>query len=129
MPASFFTLSFLFLSSQGSTRGTQEVWIVQHLCDRGTLYDALDRGYLRNTPELSAAPSFSIILATALDIASALRYLHEENIVHGDLSGNNVMLSSSPNSRGFLALLTDFGLSRALPGEMQTQTIGTVTHM
>lgn len=118
-----------FVNPKGSTRGSHEVWIVQHLCNRGTLYDALDRGYLRETPELSAAPSFSTILATALDIASALRYLHEEGVVHGDLSGNNVMLSSASNSRGFLALLTDFGLSRALPAEMKTQTIGTVTHM
>ena len=93
------------------------------------MYDALDRGHFRETPELKAAPSLPIIVASALDIARALRYLHEENIVHGDLSGNNVMLSHANNSRGFVALVTDFGLSRALPGSMQTQTIGTITHM
>ena len=32
---------------------------------------------------------------TALEIASALAYLHSLNILHGDLSGGNILLTSS----------------------------------
>jgi serine/threonine protein kinase len=39
---------------------------------------------------------------TALEIASALAYLHNLNILHGDLSGGNILLtSSSKDSRKF----------------------------
>ena len=105
------------------------MWIIQHLCDGGSLYDYIERGKLRESPTLSSPPSFFTVLATARDIASALQYLHEEGIIHGDLSGNNVLMSSANNARGFVALVSDFGLSRALPAEIHTQTVGTVTHM
>lgn len=39
---------------------------------------------------------------TALEIASALAYLHDINILHGDLSGGNILLtSSSKDARKF----------------------------
>lgn len=39
---------------------------------------------------------------TALEIASALAYLHSLNILHGDLSGGNILLTSSnKDSRKF----------------------------
>ncbi|XP_006464133.1 hypothetical protein AGABI2DRAFT_52342, partial [Agaricus bisporus var. bisporus H97] len=41
------------------------------------------------------------------DIASGLEYLHNENIVHGDLKGINVLVDQFSNAR-----LTDFGLSK-----------------
>lgn len=44
------------------------------------------------------------------DIAGGLQYLHLQSIVHGDLSGNNVLVD-----RNGRASLTDFGLSAFLP--------------
>jgi hypothetical protein len=118
-----------FSISQSKTGNATQIWIMQHLCDRGNLYDNLDRGFFRESTLLTAPPSIHIIMATALDIASGLLYLHENNIVHGDLSGNNVLLSSSRDERGFKAMLCDFGFSRGLDRQMQTNSIGTMSHM
>ena len=41
---------------------------------------------------------------TAREIASALAYLHSLDILHGDLSGGNILLASSnKDPRGFVA--------------------------
>ncbi|KAF9231202.1 kinase-like domain-containing protein, partial [Melanogaster broomeanus] len=45
-------------------------------------------------------------LALLQDIAAALRYLHSQSVVHGDLHSDNVLIG-----QGGRALLTDFGLS------------------
>lgn len=76
------------------------------------------------------------VLATAHEIASALQYLHAHDIVHGDLSGWNVMLTSSGatgalGNRGFTAKVADFGLARSmdLQARITTRNYGTITHM
>ncbi|KAG1828755.1 kinase-like protein [Suillus subalutaceus] len=45
-------------------------------------------------------------IALLRDVARGLQYLHSKSIVHGDLSGNNVLIDTNGK-----ALLTDFGLS------------------
>lgn len=60
-----------------------------------------------------------------------MTYLHSLDILHGDLTGGNILLvSSNKDSRGFIAKVADFGLSRVLSAEaVSTGTYGTVTHM
>ena len=61
-----------------------------------------------------------------------MAYLHGLDILHGDLSGNNILLAcNSDDERGFTAKVADFGLARMLgEGEVvQTRAIGTITHM
>eukprot|EP00882_Tetradesmus_deserticola_P021070 GHRQ01022792.1.p1 GENE.GHRQ01022792.1~~GHRQ01022792.1.p1 ORF type:complete len:111 (-),score=27.24 GHRQ01022792.1:86-418(-) len=42
--------------------------------------------------------------ATAREMAGALSYLHSKNILHGDLTGNNVLLTvTADDRRGFVA--------------------------
>ncbi|KAG1811694.1 kinase-like domain-containing protein [Suillus variegatus] len=53
------------------------------------------------------------------DIAAGVQYLHESRVVHGDLSGNNVLI----NGQG-KACLTDFGLSTASGGFQGTSYFG-----
>ncbi len=44
------------------------------------------------------------ILTTAQEVVSALAYMHERDIIHGDVRGANIMLcSSTANLRGFTA--------------------------
>lgn len=44
------------------------------------------------------------IITTAQEVVSALAYLHERDIIHGDVRGANIMLcSSTANQRGFTA--------------------------
>mmetsp|Transcript_19044 Transcript_19044/g.32598 ORF Transcript_19044/g.32598 Transcript_19044/m.32598 type:complete len:905 (+) Transcript_19044:39-2753(+) len=128
-------------SGPNSTTATSTVmhqtWMVMEFCDKGCVQDAVDRGWLRDSRDAQTSkPNMVAILATALEIASAMQYLHAQDIVHGDLSGWNVMLSSGGSSakeggRGFVAKVADFGLSRALEARTRitTRNYGTITHM
>jgi tetratricopeptide (TPR) repeat protein len=93
--------------------------------------------------------SGSLPLETRLDIAIqvcwALKYIHEQGFLHGDLKAANVLLVYEGARRAPLALLGDFGLARAmgfspaLEGslrdagvareEQNSYPAGTVTHM
>ena len=53
-------------------------------------------------------------LAILIQVGGALEYLHtHKNLVHGDLTANNVLLKESPTG-SFTAKLSDFGMSRVL---------------
>ncbi|EKM78812.1 hypothetical protein AGABI1DRAFT_41025 [Agaricus bisporus var. burnettii JB137-S8] len=58
--------------------------------------------YLQSFPHRSRLP-------LVLDITAGLQYLHQSDIVHGDLKAKNILVSS--NGR---ALIADFGISRIL---------------
>jgi hypothetical protein len=116
-------------SSQLPLQMAESVWLVQELCDHGRLYDALDRGWLKHSP--TGTPNMEFILRTCLDITGALAYMHSHSLVHGDLTGNNVLLTTNhDDSRGFIARVGDFGLCKVLMNTVrQTQRYGTVSHM
>ncbi|KAL6775977.1 FAP402B [Auxenochlorella protothecoides x Auxenochlorella symbiontica] len=102
-------------------------WIVQAFCSRGSLIEAVQRGDLAQDGQ----PNLRAILSTAGEIAGALAYLHSCGIIHGDLSGNNVLLTAQPNdARRWVAMVSDFGLSR-IRGMQSVHSAphGTVTHM
>jgi serine/threonine protein kinase len=45
-----------------------------------------------------------VLQATAREMAGALSYLHSKNILHADLTGNNVLLTvTADDRRGFVA--------------------------
>ncbi|KIY94658.1 Mitogen-activated protein kinase kinase kinase 9 [Monoraphidium neglectum] len=85
------------------------------LCDRGSLQDAIDQGWLRSRHRPAASPAR--VAATALEVARGMRELHRAGVLHGDLQGDSVLLSShgpgaSVAGRGFVARVADFGFSR-----------------
>lgn len=60
-----------------------------------------------------------------------MAYLHACGITHGDLSGNNVLLTAQPTDpRRWVTMVSDFGLSR-IRGTQSVHSAphGTVTHM
>jgi len=66
----------------------------------------VDRGWLLDeASHFSGVLGLNKLLLTALELAEALAYLHRLDIMHGDLTGGNVMLHSAPvteqDSRGF----------------------------
>ncbi|PNH10605.1 hypothetical protein TSOC_002657 [Tetrabaena socialis] len=80
----------------GGLRERWQVFIVQELCTRGNLRDAIVGGAFHSS---SAAAGTQVIkmrqlLDTALEIASAMAYLHSLRLVHGDLKTANVMLQA-----------------------------------
>ncbi|KAK2077417.1 hypothetical protein QBZ16_004262 [Prototheca wickerhamii] len=104
--------TFAYASWQGEPddRGVAHcaTWIVQAFCSRGSLVEA--RACAGLGP---GAPNLRVVLATAGEIAGALCYLHSCGVVHGDLSGNNVLLNAQPSDpRRWVACVADFGLSQ-----------------
>ncbi|KAG1828752.1 kinase-like domain-containing protein [Suillus subalutaceus] len=83
-------------------------------------------GYLQRKHEML---SYSQKFAMLSDVARGLQYLHSESIVHGDLTGNNVLVDTNGK-----ALLTDFSLFASLPDRISqallpTNPGGTVCYM
>jgi ankyrin repeat protein len=72
--------------------------LVMELMPKGSLYDLL-----QNKQEIS----WSLRAQIAVDIASGLAYLHDQQIVHRDLKSMNVLLSDNLRAK-----ISDFGLSK-----------------
>ncbi|GAX79853.1 hypothetical protein CEUSTIGMA_g7293.t1 [Chlamydomonas eustigma] len=113
-------------------------YIVQEFCSGGTLRAALTSGTFHtraDSPSQQASLQtihIQSIVQTALDVAKALVYLHSKNVVHGDLKADNVLLQSCSSARGFVAKLSDFGLSRLMVQSddgLIVSRIGTASHM
>mmetsp|Transcript_97277 Transcript_97277/g.245427 ORF Transcript_97277/g.245427 Transcript_97277/m.245427 type:complete len:893 (-) Transcript_97277:211-2889(-) len=112
-------------AEDGSTRETTEMWIVQEWCDGGTL-----REYCKQ-PKVEGAGLLEA-LEIGLEIGRGIAYLHDRNIIHGDLTPNNVMLQVQACRKGYACKVCDFGRARIFDAETQeimTRTMGTVTHM
>lgn len=73
--------------------------------DNVCLQDGIDRGWFRtNRSAIHGLPDIMPILATAREVASGMAHLHSMNILHGDLTSLNVLLTSSDiDNRGFIA--------------------------
>ena len=65
-----------------------ETWLVREWCGHGCLTDAILKGWLQENPNTRSEPSYAAVLATAAEIASALTCLHNEGVVHGDLTAD-----------------------------------------
>lgn len=96
----------------------------------GTLQQLIDEGrYFRDAPQ--GSPSLPKIISVCQDITSGVSHLHEAKVLHGDLTANNVLLTSVGKG-AVVAKVADFGLSQVLAGDqtvIKTDTFGTVTHM
>lgn len=101
--------------------GTSLMCVITEYCNHGKLSDAFDRGWLWTEDGFAPQPNLRYILRTAAEIASSLKYLHSQSVVHGRLNGHNVLLtSSSKDGRGFQALLSDYGWTPTHPSSAAT---------
>ncbi|KAG8705366.1 hypothetical protein FRC08_001705 [Ceratobasidium sp. 394] len=75
------------------------------------------RYYLIRTPEVNRPQMCT-------QIASALLYLHESGVIHGDLKGDNVLVSDAGE-----ALITDFGNAILQEHTLQFTSSTTGTHL
>ncbi|KAL6755899.1 kinase-like domain-containing protein [Haematococcus lacustris] len=107
--------------------------IIMEFCDKGSLSRALAMFKLHEPVDSSTVNwDCWACLETLKEVVSALIFLHEHKILHGDLKAANVLLASDESDRrGWIAKVADFGLARVLKDKnhIKTQTFGTVTHM
>ena len=110
---------------------SSEMWILQEMCAEGSIHTALENHFF-DTGSIEAKEK--LVCKVALDIARGIEYLHSQDIIHGDLSSNNVLLQrddDTENECRFTAKVNDFGRAKYREGlkSMKTDTLGTVTYM
>ena len=91
----------IFEIHTASTNQGEIDFITMEFLDGETLGDRLRRGPL---PEKDAR-------AIALQLCAGLAEAHRNQVIHGDLKSNNVILTTGPHA-AVRAVITDFGLAR-----------------
>lgn len=84
-----------------------ECWLVREWCSRGTLTDALLRGWLQSPKSRNADPN--LVLYCTTQVVAALCCLHSADRVHGNLTGDSVWLTHVDKAPGFSIKLADYG--------------------
>lgn len=124
----------VIIVSNGSP-SAMNLYMMQEFCNKGSLKNALRDGvfHMTKTDSKTQVVLLHDLIETAVEIASALEYLHSQRFVHGDLKAENILLKEeSSSSKGFTTKLADFGLSRVLEQdeeEIMVSKFGAVTHM
>lgn len=86
--------------------------IVMEYCDKGSLQKAINRGLFKANSRWNTRLALRALLRTAREIAQGMCHIHKSNVVHGDLKPGNVLLKGSRvDRRGYIAKVSDFGLS------------------
>ncbi|HEU5160079.1 MAG TPA: serine/threonine-protein kinase [Streptosporangiaceae bacterium] len=91
----------------------------------GIVMDLVDGEDLRRVAARTrlTEPGAATLLAQT---ASALAAVHAAGIVHRDVKPENILVSERAGRR--IALLSDFGIARAIEGSAHTQLVGTPTY-
>ena len=72
---------------------------------------------------MSGGSSRRIAVIVSADVARALVYAHERGVVHRDIKPDNVLLS------GHTAVVTDFGIAKAIAAAAETPAGVTLTQL
>ncbi|XP_076302995.1 LOW QUALITY PROTEIN: neither inactivation nor afterpotential protein C-like, partial [Lasioglossum baleicum] len=98
----------IYRRRSGKKTEYDQIWFVMELCEGGTVMD-LVHGLLAMNKKLREE-HIGFILK---EVIQALIYLHENNVMHRDIRGSNILLTKEGEVK-----LVDFGLSRMCQGEM-----------
>lgn len=97
----------------------KNIWIIVEYCQMGALLRHIDAGMFAKD---DGGKEGHRVLS---QLAQGMQYLHEHDVLHGDLSTNNVLLTATGNVK-----VADFGMSRAMTiTTVATSSYGTVTYM
>ena len=91
-----------------TSRTSRELLLVYEYIPNGTVYDHL-HGERANESLLT----WPVRMNIAIETASALVYLHANEIIHRDVKTNNILLDHN-----FCVKVADFGLSRLMPNNV-----------
>ena len=92
---------------------TTNIPFLKEFCSKGILSDAVAFGWFRRRGSLYDL-DYGFIFRTAKEVAGAMAYLHSMDLLHGDLTGSNILLCASDvDERGFIAKVNVCGASKA----------------
>src|SRR5258707_9467731 len=103
---------FVIPSRDPNNQATSSViCIVMQKVEGQTLAD-----YIRSTPSTGKLPPGADILHLFTSLSLAIDYVHEHNIIHGNIKPTNILLDKSVPSQGRIGepVLTDFSFSNLL---------------
>jgi serine/threonine protein kinase len=87
------------------------VWIAMGLVEGESLAERLHR---------EPRPPVEVVRRVLREVADALDYAHREGVIHRDIKPDNILLESSTGR----ALVTDFGIARAVEGDQRLTATG-----
>ncbi len=77
--------------SQAPPLRMMQAWLVLEYCNRGSVHEAVAKGWFRQGRGAAAPPAVRAILTTAGEVASALAYLHKEVRGPVEVAGGGVL--------------------------------------
>ncbi|XP_046822290.1 neither inactivation nor afterpotential protein C isoform X2 [Vespa crabro] len=98
----------IYRRRSGKKTEYDKIWLVMELCEGGSVMD-LVRGLIASNKKMREKHIAYILK----EVIKALIHLHENNVIHRDVRGSNVLLTKEGEVR-----LIDFGLSRMIKGEL-----------
>ncbi|XP_076635717.1 STKc_myosinIII_N_like and MYSc_Myo21 domain-containing protein ninaC isoform X3 [Colletes latitarsis] len=98
----------IYRRRSGKKTEYDQIWFVMELCDGGPVMD-LVRGLVSMDKKLREEHIGYILK----EVIKAVIHLHENNVIHRDIRGSNILLTKEGEVK-----LVDFGLSRMIQGEM-----------
>ncbi|XP_043670504.1 neither inactivation nor afterpotential protein C isoform X3 [Vespula pensylvanica] len=98
----------IYRRRSGKKTEYDQIWFVMELCEGGSVMD-LVRGLIASNKKMREEHIAYILK----EVIKALIHLHENNVIHRDVRGSNILLTKEGEIR-----LVDFGLSRMIKGEL-----------
>ncbi|XP_012289083.1 neither inactivation nor afterpotential protein C [Orussus abietinus] len=98
----------MYRKRSGKKTEHDQIWFVMELCEGGPVMDMV-RGLVAADKKMREEH----IAYTLKEVIKAVVHLHENNVIHRDIRGNNILLTKEGEIK-----LVDFGLARMIKGEM-----------
>ncbi|XP_054006011.1 neither inactivation nor afterpotential protein C isoform X2 [Hylaeus anthracinus] len=98
----------IYRRRSGKKTEYDQIWFIMELCDGGPVMD-LVRGLVSMDKKLREEHIGYILR----EVIKAVIHLHENNVIHRDIRGSNILLTKEGEVK-----LVDFGLSKMIKGEM-----------